>query len=241
MVALFGVRRKKISNCVAYCCVRVREEGCQQGGCFGVQVPVVKRAGVCKEKRRLAFHRGVCARKERLETQKVGFIHHAEKDEMGGFCGGETAVEERDIEGCPSILSGNLSRENEAVWMQGYPYENILHVVTGASGATLDGFTVTTGVNENAQEGGAGMINRSCDGTLIIRNCTFTQNAVFYGRGAGMLNIESAPIIENRVFFENRAPMWDDGGYYYDWGVYSGYRRFSPSCRYVSHRVPQSV
>ncbi|MGI9244505.1 MAG: right-handed parallel beta-helix repeat-containing protein [Verrucomicrobiales bacterium] len=88
----------------------------------------------------------------------------------GGFAGGELSREERDPEGNPTILSGDLGQDDNG----GLVGNNAFHVVL-ALGAdestTLDGFVVTGGTGFY----GSGLIC-SADSRLVVRDCVFTGN-----------------------------------------------------------------
>jgi hypothetical protein len=72
----------------------------------------------------------------------------------GGFAGTETARSQRDWSAHATILSGDIGTIGTAT-------DNSYHVVVGANGAVLDGFTITggcangSGINEN----GGGMLS----------------------------------------------------------------------------------
>jgi len=114
----------------------------------------------------------------------------------GGFAGTESARDQRNIDANPTILSGASTVDGAN--------ENSFHVVTGADGATLDGFTITQGsahtfVDEN--EYGGGMYNRSASPT--VTNCTFTSNTAAYG--GGIANLNASPTVTNCSFIGNVA------------------------------------
>ncbi len=90
---------------------------------------------------------------------------------VGGFCGGEVDVSQRDLVTNETILTGNNAN---------------LHVVWVESGSpTLDGFTITAGAaTETFGDDGLGgglFIN---NGTPVIQNCRFTNNISVSGGGA---------------------------------------------------------
>jgi hypothetical protein len=123
----------------------------------------------------------------------------------GGFDGTETALDQRDWSAHLTALSG----------AQGGTF----HVVTGASGATLDGFTITGGgvaVGEDELPGpedryyGAGMRNVGCDATLVVSSCRFTGNTLTYGMGAGMYNEDSSPTVTGCAFESNTLGICSD-------------------------------
>ncbi len=117
---------------------------------------------------------------------------------FGGFKGIETDREQRDWVGNPTLLSGDLG---SPLGQEGNSY----HVVTGADGAVLDGFTIVGGSadGEGIYSHGGGMLNyNACSPTLS--NCLFTRNE---GReGGAMYNYNlSAPIVTGCAFHGNRA------------------------------------
>ena len=109
----------------------------------------------------------------------------------GGFGGFETAREQRNWTARKTILSGELGSVDAA--------DNTFHVVFGADGAVLDGFTVTGGYT---LESGGGMVIEG--GALTIANCSFTHNFAAK-RGGGMYDTGCVPAIDNCLFEFNRA------------------------------------
>ncbi len=98
----------------------------------------------------------------------------------GGFAGTETELIQRNPVVNVSILSGDIGT-------QGDNSDNSYHVVTGVTGATLDGFTITAG---NAND------------ATIPNNC-----------GGGMYNPTSNPILMNLIFSGNSASICGGGMY----------------------------
>jgi hypothetical protein len=89
----------------------------------------------------------------------------------GGFAGWESSIEERDIDGNRTILSGDFNGD-DADGFVNYQ-ENARHVVTAIdlhSPALVDGLTLTAG----QADFGGGLYLRGLGAT--IRNCTFTRN-----------------------------------------------------------------
>jgi hypothetical protein len=119
----------------------------------------------------------------------------------GGFAGTETARGQRNWSTHATVLSGDIGTIGTAS-------DNTYHVVVGANGAVLDGFTITGGYangnNGNSYAGG-GIINDSVSPT--IANCTFANNAAsgINHRGGGMYNTNSSPTVTNCSFTNNTA------------------------------------
>ena len=135
----------------------------------------------------------------------------------GNFFGDESQLEDRHGEA--SILSGdidgndtNTDGNNIAETTADIQGSNSYHVVTGTTGAILDGFTITAG-NANGtvpNERGGGMYNTSSSPTLA--NITFSGNSADYG--GGMYNVSSSPALTNTTFRGNLAAH--GGGMYND-------------------------
>lgn len=91
----------------------------------------------------------------------------------GGFPRGGASIAERDPDGYPTFLSGDLLGNDGVDWV-GYD-ENCTHVVTGSNtdaSAVLDGFVICGG---HAVAGvGAGLYTEY--GSPTLRNCTFQYN-----------------------------------------------------------------
>lgn len=62
---------------------------------------------------------------------------------IGGFAGNELSPDSRKISDNTTILTGEIGAA-------GNTYDNSRHVVTGATGSTLDGFTITQGSTDTA-------------------------------------------------------------------------------------------
>ena len=83
--------------------------------------------------------------------------------------------------------------------------EHAHHVLIGADGATLDGFIVTGGLADGEEDEGrgAGMVNDNASPT--IQNVIFAEN-ISEARGGAMYNGgSSAPTLRDVTFTENRA------------------------------------
>jgi CSLREA domain-containing protein len=130
---------------------------------------------------------------------------------FGGFAGTETDRYQRNLATNVTTLSGDLlGNDNSSVkYDEPTRADNSYHVVTGATSATLDGFTITAG-NANGTGGnywGGGMINMSSDPTLT--NITFSNNSA--ERGSGMVNYLSSPELTNVTFNGNSAGYYGGG------------------------------
>jgi predicted outer membrane repeat protein len=126
----------------------------------------------------------------------------------GGFAGAETALDQRDPAANLTTLSGDTGTP-------GNSGDNSTHVVTGATGATLDGFTVTGG---SAVASGYFDMDSSCGGGLFnngasptVNGCVFTGNEAENG-GAICNEWGSSPAITNTTFAANDG--YDGGAIY---------------------------
>jgi len=116
----------------------------------------------------------------------------------GGFAGGEVSLNGRDWLSNETILSGDINEPNDA-------NDNSYHVVEGADGAVLDGFTITGG-NANSWPSDSGGGGIYCDGTSpTISNCMITGNSAYlWGGGMNCAN-SASPKIVRCVFNNNEA------------------------------------
>ncbi|MBN2019515.1 MAG: right-handed parallel beta-helix repeat-containing protein [Sedimentisphaerales bacterium] len=147
----------------------------------------------------------------------------------GGFAGTETLRYERDWTENETKLSGDIG----TVDVQS---DNSYHVVKGAEGAVLDGFTITGGKANGSGDDryGGGMFNSGCSPTVmhcffsgnsssnyggsmcnrncvcpIVMNCTFSGNSS--GFGGGIANFPSCPELINCTFTGNVASLCGGG------------------------------
>jgi hypothetical protein len=125
----------------------------------------------------------------------------------GGFAGTETQLSQRDWSTNVTTLSGDIG-------VVGDTGDNSYHVVTGADGATLDGFTVSGG-NANGDgnslyDTGAGIFNAPASPALS--NLVIRGNTASYTGGGVYNNFSSAPTLTNVTISGNSAQY--GGGVY---------------------------
>ncbi len=138
----------------------------------------------------------------------------------GGFAGTETRLDQRNWRAHPTILSGDLTQDDEVengitLSPADVRGSNAYHVVTGSganSSAILDGFTITGGSafggfsSPCAYSCGGGLYNHS--GSPTLRQIDFYGNSASY-RGGALFNYASSPTLTHVRFFQNEA---DEGG-----------------------------
>ena len=136
----------------------------------------------------------------------------------GGFVGTETLRDQRDPTAHLTILSGDIDGDDsqnpitDLTTVDGNT-TNSYHVVTGATGAILDGFTITAGYSDGdayPNYWGGGMYNNNSSPTLT--NVIFSGNkATTYG--GGMYNGYSNPTLTDVTFSGNTATTYGGGMY----------------------------
>jgi hypothetical protein len=118
----------------------------------------------------------------------------------GSFAGTETARSQRNPTSNVTLLSGDLNGEDVGFTNNA---ENVYHVVTGADGAILDGFTITGGNANRSGEiitgFGGGIYNIS--GSPALANLTISGNIAT--EGGGMFNNSGNPTLTNVTFSGN--------------------------------------
>jgi hypothetical protein len=154
----------------------------------------------------------------------------------GGFAGTETERSQRNPATNVTILSGDIDNNDSQTpivtnmaTVTGNT-TNSYHVVTGATGTILDGFTITAGnandttspkyygggmynnassptltnviFSGNSSENGGGIYNKSSNPTMT--NVTFSSNTADV-KGGGMCNDASSPTLTNVTFSGNSA------------------------------------
>ncbi len=132
-----------------------------------------------------------------VDTNRYATFHlKYEVDVYGGFAGTETSREERDWIANVTTLSGDIG-------VLGDDSDNSYHVVTGADGAILDGFTIEKG-NANGLDGtdcGGGIYNNYSSPELA--NLVITGNKA--EEGGGMYNYHSSTTLNQITFYANSA------------------------------------
>jgi predicted outer membrane repeat protein len=125
----------------------------------------------------------------------------------GGFAGTEMTIDQRDPLANVTILSGNIGASGSS--------NNSYHVVTGATGAILDGFTITGGNANGASPNnrGGGMYNPT-GSSPSLGNLIFLENSANYG--GGLYNYSASPRLINITFVRNSATVYGGGMYNYD-------------------------
>ncbi|MEM0895844.1 MAG: right-handed parallel beta-helix repeat-containing protein [Verrucomicrobiota bacterium] len=153
---------------------------------------------------------------------------------FGGFPSGGGAFSQRDPETHPTILSGDLARDDGPAFNN--RSDNALHVVTAIgvdSNASLDGFIISGGNADGTTTEGRGGGLRCERGSPSFAHCLFSDNQAVSGggvsttlsssnflhcgfsgntdssSGGAVWNSDSSPIITNCRFSANEAA---DGG-----------------------------
>lgn len=130
----------------------------------------------------------------------------------GGFAGTENSLTQRNLRVNPTILSGDIGT-------QGNRNDNAYNVISNINNglnatAVLDGFIIRDGQAnkaEYARQRGAGMIN--INSSPLVINCIFTGNfTLVYGGAVFNEGATSTPTFVNCVFSGNQA-QWGGGIY----------------------------
>ncbi len=137
----------------------------------------------------------------------------------GGFAGTETSLTQRNWSTNPTILSGDIDKNDtntdgnniaeQVSDIQGSNAKSIVKNSNIDGTAVLDGVVITAGKklsltdsSPSISDGGGGMVNLSSSPT--ISNVTFSGNSATY-YGGGMVNLSSSPTISNVTFSGNSA------------------------------------
>ena len=125
----------------------------------------------------------------------------------GGFASGMESLEERDWDLYPTILDGDIQRDND-------PDNNVYHVITGWLGGTLDGVTIRNGnasLEGTYESYGGGVYLRHRPMTAI-RNCRFENNLAF--KFAGGMYLEGAGVTVSDCLFTANNSRNEGGALY---------------------------
>lgn len=143
----------------------------------------------------------------------------------GGFAGDESSLDERDWQGRPTILSGDVggddATDDGVVWAPAdIVGENALHVIVADSStktAVLDGFTITGGHAAGVDEvgRGAGLLARGETPSPTLQNLAFVGNVAAVAGGGMAISGGAASLTD--VSFSGNAGE-DGGGLYVDGG-----------------------
>lgn len=146
----------------------------------------------------------------------------------GGFAGTETALDQRDWNAHPTVLSGDIGQDDVVgsgpYWYQNWNINssNSGHVIV-ASGtdetAVVDGFTIADGHTGPAgtPAGSPLMFGGGIycvDGSPTVRNCTFTHCEAAFAAGAGIYLWNSNATVQGCRFLENYCHLSSGGGIY---------------------------
>ncbi|MBC7772403.1 MAG: hypothetical protein H7210_07910, partial [Pyrinomonadaceae bacterium] len=131
---------------------------------------------------------------------------------FGGFNGTETSIDHRDIQANPTILSGDLSNDDDENLLT----DNAYHVLQASRvTATLDGLTISGGYADGTESGnfvGHGGGIRMFESGLTLRNCTITHNTALTAGGGLSWNAWGSLLIEDCTFRGNRMLQGNGGG-----------------------------
>lgn len=162
----------------------------------------------------------------------------------GGFSGTETALEQRNPNLNPTVLSGDIG-------LPGFRADNSYHVLTifqGDSETAIDGFTITLGYAEEAFSGfphefGGGLLVTAYawwpPATPVISNCNFVSNRAGTGGGLAIVSDEFAicnPTINQCRFTRNLGGN-NGGGLYKVGASASNYAFRLTNCVFEDNRA----
>ncbi|MFZ1043628.1 MAG: choice-of-anchor Q domain-containing protein [Anaerolineales bacterium] len=125
----------------------------------------------------------------------------------GGFAGTETDMSQSNINGNPTILSGDIDSndsENPASNPSKIVGHNSYHVVNAGNvdnTAILDGFIITAGQADGSGVNGQGGGMYISSGSPTLSNLTFSGNTAF--DGSGIYNSGGSPNLANITFNGN--------------------------------------
>lgn len=138
--------------------------------------------------------------------RQLSFEMKADVEIYGGFDGTETERSERNWNTNQTILSGEIGDNEDSS-------DNVFHVVTGISDATIDGFTIRDGYAQLRDDDRSDESYYACDATDAMDVDEDNEDdellrvleGYCYAAGAGMINIQAAPTVQNVTFEDNFA------------------------------------
>lgn len=164
----------------------------------------------------------------------------------GGFAGWETLRDQRDWELHPTVLSGDIGRDDVVgsgtFWYSSWNIHtaNAGHVIVAndvSSSTIVDGFVIADGSTGPTGTGagdplmyGSGIY--ALNGSPTVRNCTFTHNLAAWALGAGIYVLDGSPRIERCRFVENYVHSGNGAGI----GVYGTGAPTVLDCEFVRNQ-----
>lgn len=139
---------------------------------------------------------------------------------FGGFSSIETNIDQRDIAGNPTVLSGDIGNLGE----NGDNSHSVVKANGMNTSVILDGFRIMSGYSASGSgyNGGGLNVQNCLNGNLLLRNCVFVNN--YSGTYGGAIYMAAANLtIENCEFISNRAGTGGDGGAIYNGNNNGGY------------------
>ncbi len=126
----------------------------------------------------------------------------------GGFAGGETSIDDRDIEANPTLLSGDINGDDVAMNFTDFKEDNTLHVVYVDSlingFVTFDGLSIEGGHNNSALVGDDGYLYSGGGiyalSTIFVNQCTFSHN---YSRTGAAIFLSGDDASESSIELSN--------------------------------------
>ncbi len=131
-------------------------------------------------------------------NRNYSFVMKAGVDLFGGFMGTETAINQRNINGAPTYLSGDIGQAGNA---SDNSY-TVVHVGNLSDDVVIDGFRIVDG---NSNDNGGGLyLHYSTGAYVYLLNCLVFNN--YADDEGGGISLESGNIyIENCVLLDNTS------------------------------------
>ena len=138
--------------------------------------------------------------------RQSSFEMKTDVDIYGGFSGSEVLLSERDWDTNLTTLSGEIGDTSDST-------DNSFHVVTGISNAIIDGFTISNGYAQLRNDDRSDSDYYACDATDAMDVDEDREDDELlrvlenycYVAGAGMINVQAAPTVQNVIFEDNFA------------------------------------